>query len=399
MQKRPRLDRRRIAAARVLCDVGEFDRFDFGPLLRALREIRHPTPEIQESNAGTAPLSHLDIDPTRDLPTCDTSPAVPIEALVEGRQIDEVSSHSVVDRVDHCSDTEALAFWVEPRMLRGRYALAAEIGRGGGGTVYRALDLNRAGLPREDQYVAVKLLHAEASRRPDAVQALRCEYHWAQLLSHPGIVNVFDFDHEGGIYFVVMELLDGESLGALIRRLQPNTPARTAIRLLRELGDAVAYAHDRGVLHLDLKPDNVMIDAEGHVRVLDFGLAQRQTTPWPSGNHASPAAATPAYASCERLVQERPDVRDDIFSFSCVAYELLPEHIRSTASPHSALAKRGSRCDASTACRAVNGTRCKAGWPGRGDRPANMRELLQGLALQSRVPSKQRPPEWRGTDR
>ena len=201
---------------------------------------------------------------------------------------------------------------------------AAEIGRGGGGTVYRALDLNRAGLPREDQYVAVKVLHAEAARRPDAVQALRCEYHQAQLLSHPGIVNVFDFDHEGGIYFVVMELLDGESLGALIRRLQPNKlPPETAIRLLRELGDAVAYAHDRGVLHLDLKPDNVMIDAEGHVRVLDFGLAQRQTAPWPSGKHASPAAATPAYASCERLVQERPDVRDDIFSFSCMAYELL----------------------------------------------------------------------------
>ena len=106
------------------------------------------------------------------------------------------------------------------------------------------------------------------------MDALRRDYHQAQLLSHPGIVNVFDFDHDGDIYFVIMELLDGESLGALIRQMQPNKlPLETAIRILRELGDAVAYAHDRGVRHLDLKPDNVMVDAEGHVRLLDFGLA------------------------------------------------------------------------------------------------------------------------------
>ena len=97
-----------------------------------------------------------------------------------------------------------------------------------------------------------------------------------------------------------------------------------AQRILDELGQAIAHAHDRGVLHLDLKPDNVMIDAQGHVRVLDFGIAQPRMAE-PNGAVARPAspAATPAYASCERLIQEQPDVRDDIFSFSCLAYELL----------------------------------------------------------------------------
>ena len=369
---------------------GEFDQFDFGPLLRSLREIRHPTPEIQESNAGTAPLSHFDIDSTRDLPTGDTSPAVPKEALVAESQIDEASSQRVGERLDH---SDEVAFWVEPKMLRGRYILAAEIGRGGGGTVYRALDRNRAGLPREDQYVAVKLLHAEAAQRPDAVQALRREYHQAQLLSHPGIVNVFDFDHEGDTYFVVMELLNGESLGALTRRLQPNKlPPETAIRIIRELGDAVAYAHDRGVLHLDLKPDNVMIDAEGHVRVLDFGLAQKHTEPWLSEMHASPAAATPAYASCERLVQERPDVRDDIFSFSCIAYELLTG--THPFDRQSALRARKEGFEVrrinSLSRRQWDALQSGLAWA-REDRPANMRELLQGLALQSRLPSQTAP--------
>ena len=143
----------------------------------------------------------------------------------------------------------------------------------------------------------------------------------------------------------------------LTRRLRPNKlPPETATRILRELGDAVAYAHDRGVLHLDLKPDNVMIDAEGHVRVLDFGIAQTHGAV-ASEMQSSPAAATPAYASCERLVQERPDVRDDIFSFSCIAYELLAGEIPSTASPHSRLAKTDSRRDAAQICRAANGPR------------------------------------------
>jgi serine/threonine protein kinase len=405
---------------------GEFDRFDFGPLKRALEGIRHPmleirdptpeirdltpeirdlTPEIrdptleigadpvQESNAGPAPLSHVDIDPTRDLPTCDTSSAMPNGEIAEDGQIDETSTHSFAERVDHRSEDQAVAFVAKPNMLRDRYILEAEIGRGGVGTVYRALDLNRAGLPREHQYVALKLLRAEAARRPDAVQALRREYHQAQLLSHPGIVNVFDFDHEGGTYFVTMELLEGESLGALTRRLLPNKlPPETAIRILRELGDSVAYAHDRGVLHLDLKPDNVMIDAEGHVRVLDFGLAQTHMEPWLSETHASPAAATPAYASCERLVQERPDVRDDIFSFSCIAYELLTG--KHPFDRHSALHARKDGLEArrikSLSHRQWDALKSGLAWA-REDRPATMRELLQGLALQSRVPPQTAP--------
>ena len=335
----------------------EFERFDFGPLKRALERGRD---EIDDA-------SGQDFDEMAD-----------------------ASAQGFVERDDQYADEPVLAPIDEPRMVRGRYVLEAEIGRGGVGSVYRALDLNRAGLPPEHRHVALKILGENAARRPDAVDALRLEYHQAQSLSHPGIVNVFDFDHDGDTYFVTMELLDGESLGELIRRLLPNKlPLEAATRVLRELGEAIVYAHDRGVLHLDLKPDNVMVDADGHVRVLDFGIAQTQTAePRTPHVRSTAPAATPAYASCERLVQERPDVRDDIFSFSCIAYELLAgKH------PFDRSSALKARKDGRKARRIQDLSRrqwaaLESGltWA-REDRPANMRELLQGLALHSSAPA------------
>ena len=348
---------------------GELDQQDFVPLKRELERrqgIQDPVVELdvepgQDLSARHDRLAHLDIEPA--------------------------SANRSGEPVDDRPDNEATGAAAEPKTLRGRYVLQNEIGRGGAGIVYRALDLNRAGLPHKHQYVALKVLREEHACRPDAVDALRREYHPAQLLSHPGIVNVFDFDHDDGTYFVTMELLDGEPLGALIRRVQPNKlPLEAATRILCELGDAVAYAHDRGVLHLDLKPDNVIVDPHGHVRVLDFGLAQpHRAEPWISEMQPSPpAAATLAYASYERLVGERPDVRDDIFSFSCVTYELLSG--KHPFDRYSAFKARKEGCKA----RRIRGLshrqwrvlRSGLAWA-REDRPANMRELLHGLALQS----------------
>jgi serine/threonine protein kinase len=210
-------------------------------------------------------------------------------------------------------------------VLRHRYVLERELGRGGMGTVYRALDRNKQGLPPQHRHVAVKVLREELARLPDALQVLHREAHQAQSLSHPGIVNVFDFDRDGDIYFITMELLEGELLSDLIRRISPGKLSRkAATNILSDLGNAVAYAHSRGVLHMDLKPGNVMITTQGEVRVLDLGLAHpHMTEPWISDHPPPFHAATPAYASCEQLDGAAADVRDDVFSFACVAYELL----------------------------------------------------------------------------
>jgi serine/threonine protein kinase len=332
---------------------------------------------LLESYANSEEFERFDLGPLK-------------RALERGRdEIDDASAQGFTERDDQSADVPVLAPMDEPRMLRGRYILEAEIGRGGVGTVYRALDLNRGGLPLEHRHVALKVLGENAARRPDAVDTLRREYHQAQSLSHPGIVNVFDFDHDGDTYFVTMELLDGESLGELTRRLLPNKlPLEAATRILRELGDAIVYAHDRGILHLDLKPDNVMVDADGHVRVLDFGIAQTQIAERIPQMRSAPPAATPAYASCERLVQERPDVRDDIFSFSCIAYELLVGRHPFDRSSVLKARKDGRKARRSRALSRRQWAALESGlaWA-REDRPANMRELLQRLALHSSAPA------------
>ncbi len=269
-------------------------------------------------------------------------------------------------------------------VLRQRYVLEQEIGRGGMGTVYRALDRNREDLPPPNRYVAVKVLREEFAHRPDALQSLRREAHQAQALSHPGIVNVFDFDRDGDVYFITMELLEGELLSNLIQRVRPGKLARQAATdILRDLGSAVAYAHSRGVLHMDLKPGNVMITTQGDVRVLDFGLAHPHVTePWISDHPPPFHAATPTYASCEQLDGAAPDVRDDVFSLACVAYELLSgEH------PFGRCSAREAR-DQGQRPRRIRGLsrrewrtlRRGLAWT-RGDRPRSVADLLDGLGL------------------
>jgi serine/threonine protein kinase len=269
-------------------------------------------------------------------------------------------------------------------VLRQRYVLERELGRGGMGTVYRALDRNKEGLPPPNRYVAVKVLRDEFAHRPDALQALRREAHQAQALSHPGIVNVFDFDHDGDVYFITMELLEGELLSDLIQRIRPGKlPRQAATDILRDLGHAVAYAHSRGVLHMDLKPGNVMITTQGDVRVLDFGLAHPHVTePWISDQPPPFHAATPTYASCEQLEGAAPDLRDDVFSFACVAYELLSgEH------PFGRCSAREAR-DQGQRPRRVRGLsrrewrtlRQGLAWT-RGDRPRSLADFLEGLGL------------------
>ncbi len=210
-------------------------------------------------------------------------------------------------------------------VLRDRFVLEEVLGSGGMGKVYRAFDRNRLDLPEADRYVALKVLRDDLSMRPEALDRLKREFHQTQRLSHPGIVNVFDLDSEVGIHFITMELLRGELLGDVMSRIHPQrVDRRTAFTLLRDLGSALSYAHESGIVHADLKPGNVMITLQGELRVLDFGLAMPlMREPWISTAGDAFQGVTRTYASCERIAGDSPDVRDDIFSYACIAYELL----------------------------------------------------------------------------
>jgi hypothetical protein len=212
-------------------------------------------------------------------------------------------------------------------VLRGRYQLEKQIGNGGAATVHRAVDLRRdPGAAGGGRRVAIKLLRPELRGRPHAVARLHREFRQTQAVAHPNVVRFHDLDCDGDAWFIVMELLSGETLGQHLRRRAPSGLAvPEAVSIALATGDALAHAHARGVTHGDVKPDNVFLTDTGEVRLIDFGVAPD------AGAHgdgdaqgpAVPAAATRVYASPEVLSGDAPQPRDDVFSFACLVHEMI----------------------------------------------------------------------------
>jgi len=196
------------------------------------------------------------------------------------------------------------------RVLRNRYVLETLLGRGGMGTVFKALDRNRVDLPERNRHVAVKILHEKISSRPEILADLRREFYYAQALSHENIVKVYEMDRDDDVAFFSMELLDGELLSELLERVHPRPLARSyAWAVIRNVGSGLAHAHSRNVVHGDLKPQNVMITNRGEVRILDFGasgIATRQLLVSEPPQRSHFLSVTPAYTCCELLDGQEP---------------------------------------------------------------------------------------------
>ena len=208
-------------------------------------------------------------------------------------------------------------------LLRNRYRLLEVRGRGGMGIVFEALDEYRLDLPESDQRVALKVLHTAVSARKELLADLQREFQHLQLLSHPNIVRVHEFDRDGDTAFFTMELLSGVLLSRILTARQGvPLPLRYALALIREVGAALSHAHSRGVIHGDVSPKNIMITHDGQVRVLDFGASHRAPTADADGT-AHVSVATLGYASCQLLEGRRPEASDDLFAFACVAYVAL----------------------------------------------------------------------------
>jgi len=215
-------------------------------------------------------------------------------------------------------------------VLKGRFELMDELGRGGMGMVYRALDRTSVEFKDRSPYVAIKLLNEEFKRHPLAVRALQREARKAQKLAHPNIVAVFDFDRDGGNVYMVMELLSGRSLDIRLRNeWTGGLDVATVTRYLGAMGAALSYAHEQGIVHADFKPSNVFLTDEGVIKVLDFGVARAAQS-----LHDAPGdktifdagalgAISPSYASLEMLTGQPPDPRDDLYALACIVYELL----------------------------------------------------------------------------
>jgi hypothetical protein len=213
--------------------------------------------------------------------------------------------------------------------LNGRFVLEECVGFGGMGTVYKALDLRKLEASDRHPYIAIKVLNVQFQGHPKSLIALQREARKAQTLAHPNIVAVYDFDRDGSMVYITMEYLPGKSLSQMLRAPDFHVlPFDDAMKIVSGMGRALAYAHERGFVHCDFKPANVILTETGGVKVIDFGIARvfqkaeedADVTVFDPG---SLGALTPAYASPEMLENREPDPRDDIYALGCITYELL----------------------------------------------------------------------------
>ena len=202
-------------------------------------------------------------------------------------------------------------------LLAGRYELTGVLGVGGMGSVYRARD-------RElDEVVAVKVLRRELIAQPGILDRFRREVKLARRVTHTNVARVFDIGEHDGEKFITMEFVDGESLGARLLR-EGAFPIDGAVAMATAIGEALAAAHAAGVVHRDLKPDNVMLSREGRVIVTDFGIARAMESVGEANRTAGGIiVGTPQYMAPEQVVGGPVDERTDIYAWGLVLYELL----------------------------------------------------------------------------
>jgi predicted Ser/Thr protein kinase len=199
----------------------------------------------------------------------------------------------------------------------GRYKIVRELGRGAMGVVYHAIDPN-IGRP-----VAIKTIYL-GQRKPEEIARLRerlfREARSAGILSHPGIVTIYDVEQQGDLAYIAMEFVDGPTLDQLLSRAQPVEPAQM-FSVLGQTAAALDYAHQKGIIHRDIKPANIMVTGDGTVKITDFGIAK--VTASEQFTTTGAIVGTPHYMSPEQVQGQAVDGRSDQFSLTVIAFEML----------------------------------------------------------------------------
>jgi serine/threonine protein kinase len=196
----------------------------------------------------------------------------------------------------------------------GRYQVTEELGKGGMGRVYKAYDLEIR------EAVALKVLNPEIAADDSVVERFRNELKIARRISHRNVCRMFDLGREGETTYISMEYVSGEDLKTLLRRIG-HLPARKAIAFAGQIAEGLAEAHRLGVVHRDLKPQNVMIDREGQARIMDFGIARSLKGKGITGEGV--VIGTPEYMSPEQVEGKEADQRSDIHSLGIILYEMI----------------------------------------------------------------------------
>lgn len=198
----------------------------------------------------------------------------------------------------------------------GSYAIVSELGRGGMGIVYKAYE------EALDRYVALKVLNIELARDEDYSKRLLQEAQSNAKLEHPNVASVYSAGKDNGKLYIAMQYIDGMTLSEYLVRHKGPMPVNKAIVIAKSVASALQCAHEAGIIHRDIKPDNIMIDRKGKVRVMDFGLA-RSTNIKKHLTETGVYLGTPSYSSPEQCETGQLDGRSDIYSLGVVLYEML----------------------------------------------------------------------------
>ena len=263
-------------------------------------------------------------------------------------------------------------------LVAERYELKRAVGKGGMSTVYCAYDTQL------ERSVALKILHEHFSEDDEYVARFRHEARAAAQLSHPGIVTVIDRGEEDGRQFIVFEFVEGQTLKQIVERGGP-LPVRRVLEVGLEVGRALAFAHQRGLIHRDVKPQNVLVNGDGRAKVTDFGIA-RSVDAVDGRTEIGTVLGTSHYIAPEQARGERVDALTDVYSFGVVLYELLTGRVPYAGESFLAVAMQHvneavpslleARPDAPLRLAALV-ERCLAKDPA--DRPASMDEVVLEL--------------------
>lgn len=202
---------------------------------------------------------------------------------------------------------------MEQQVFNDRYKIIAKIGSGGMADVYKAIDTVL------DRPVAVKVLHKYFAEDEDFVSRFRREAQAAASLNHPNIVNIYDWGSENGTYFIVMELLEGQSLKKYIS-LNGTIPPREAMEIAKKVLSALSFAHKHQIVHRDIKPHNIILTREGEIKVTDFGIARAGTS---TMTQTGTILGTAHYLSPEQARGQDVGITSDIYSTGIVLYEMV----------------------------------------------------------------------------
>jgi len=199
-------------------------------------------------------------------------------------------------------------------IFAGRHEIIENLGQGGMGRVYRVVDLHL------DEEVTLKILKPEIAANQKTIERFKTEMKLARKVSHKNVCKMFDLGNDDGLFYLTMEYVPGQNLKGLIRQTG-QLAVRTAVSLAKQVCEGLSEAHHAGIVHRDLKPSNIMIDREGIVRIMDFGIARSIETQ--GITETGVIVGTPEYMSPEQTEDAEIDLRSDIYALGIILYEMV----------------------------------------------------------------------------